>query len=290
MGEGKSRMTNRRAARVLGFGLLMACASWAQPAPAAPPMPVMPPGAMQPDAHNTQRELSDLFRRYPPNLRRVLALDPTLLTNQAYLVPYPALAGFLSTHPEIARSPTFYVGGPDPERPPDSTAEIAHTWENVVSETEATLAGIMAMCLIAWLIRSFIDYRRWGRVTRVQTEAHTKLLDRFSNNEDLLAYVNSPAGSKFLQSTPIALDSGPRSVAAPLGRILWTVQGGVVLVAVGIGLEIVSRQSRYPVQEPLHALGILAVSLGLGFVISAIISFVISQRLGLIERRQAPTG
>ncbi len=250
----------------------------------------MPPVTVlreQPDAHNTQRELGDLFRRLPPNLRSVLALDPTLLTNQAYLVPYPALAAFLSTHPEIARNPTFYVGNPDSERPPDTTAEIAHTWDNVVSETEATLAGIMAMCLIAWLIRSFIDYRRWGRVTRVQTEAHTKLLDRFSNNEDLLAYVNSPAGSKFLQSAPISLDSGPRSVAAPLGRILWTVQGGVVLVALGLGLEVVSRQSSYPVREPLHSLGILAMALGIGFVISAIISFVISQRLGLIESRPA---
>jgi len=245
---------------------------------------------MQPDAQNTRRELSDLFRHYPPNLKSVLALDPGLMTNQSFLAPYPALAAFLSAHPEVARNPTFYVGNPESERVPDTTAEIAHTWENMVSETEAAFAGIMAMCLLAWLIRSFIDYRRWGRVTRVQTEAHTKLLDRFSNNEDLLAYVNSPAGSKFLQSAPISLDAGPRNVAAPLGRILWTVQGGVVLIALGIGLEVVSRQSTYPIQEPLHALGILAMALGIGFVISAIISFVISHRLGLIERRQAPTG
>jgi hypothetical protein len=35
--------------------------------------------------------------------------------------------------------------------------------------------------------------------------------------------------------------------------------------------------------QPLHALGVLGIALGLGFLVSAIISFVISQRLGLIE-------
>jgi hypothetical protein len=117
----------------------------------------------------------------------------------------------------------------------------------------------------------------------VQTDAHTKLLDRFTANEDLLAYIQSPAGAKFLESSPIALDAAPRSVGAPLGRILWSVQGGVVLVAGGIGLEVVSGRVTDSASQPLQALGVLAIALGLGFVISAIISFVISRRLGLIE-------
>ncbi|HVP47038.1 MAG TPA: hypothetical protein VMT32_10665, partial [Bryobacteraceae bacterium] len=78
--------------------------------------------------------------------------------------------------------------------------------------------------------------------------------------------------------------AGPRSVGAPLGRILWSVQGGVVLMAGGIGLQVVSGRVADDASQPLHALGVLAIALGLGFVISAIISFVISQRLGLIEK------
>jgi hypothetical protein len=72
-------------------------------------------------------------------------------------------------------------------------------------------------------------------------------------------------------------------VGAPLGRILWSVQGGVVLMAGGIGLQVVSARVADAASQPLHALGVLGIALGLGFVISAIISFVISQRLGLIE-------
>jgi len=117
----------------------------------------------------------------------------------------------------------------------------------------------------------------------VQTDVHTKLLDRFTANEDLVAYIQSPAGSKFLESSPIKLDPGPRIMGAPLSRILWSVQGGLVLVALGIGLQVVRRGVTDEAAQPMHALGVLAIALGLGFLISAIISYVISQRLGLIE-------
>jgi hypothetical protein len=137
------------------------------------------------------------------------------------------------------------------------------------------------------LTKTLIDYRRWNRLSKVQTEVHTKLLDRFSNNEDVLAYIKSPAGSRFLESAPIALDAGPRSIGAPLGRILWSVQAGVVLVAGGVGMIIVAGRVAEEAAQPMHALGTLGIALGLGFVISALVSYLISHRLGLIER-QAP--
>ena len=71
-------------------------------------------------------------------------------------------------------------------------------------------------------------------------------------------------------------------MGAPLARILWSVQGGVVLMAGGVGMWVVSTRVTDG-SEPLQALGVLGIALGLGFVISAIISYVISQRLGLIE-------
>ena len=242
----------------------------------------------QPDAQRTQQELSNLLQRYPPTLRSVLALDPSLLTNQSYLAPYPALAKFLNQHPEIVRNPTFYIGEPEPR--PDRSTERARVWENMVIDV-AVLAGFsLAICLIAWLIRNLIDYRRWNRLTNVQIDVHSRLMDRFTNNEDLLAYINSGAGSKFLESAPIRLDAGPSNLAAPLGRILWTVQAGIVLGTLGIGLEVVSRRIAYEAAQPLHVLGVLGMALGLGLVISAIISYVISRRLGLVDRPNTPAG
>src|SRR5687767_1408112 len=134
-----------------------------------------------------------------------------------------------------------------------------------------TIAG-----LLTWIIRTFIDYRRWLRVSRVQTEVHNKLLERFAGTGDLLAYVQSPAGRRFLESAPIPLDPGPRSVAAPFGRILWSVQAGVVFTVLGLGFEVVSRRVIPDVGQPLAVFGVLAIALGLGFVASGAVSYILS--------------
>lgn len=248
-----------------------------------PPAP--PAGAFdQPDAQRTREELSRLLERYPPALRGVLGLDASLLTNQTYLAPYPALLNFLNAHPEIARNPAFYVGEDGPfNRPKDREARVLDLWEGVLGGLAGFIAAGIVIGLLTWLIRTVINYRRWNRLAKVQTDTHAKLLDRFTTNEDLLAYLQSPAGARFLESTPITLDPGPRSVGAPLGRILWSVQAGLVLASLGIGLTMISKRVSVFGSEPFQALGVLAIALGLGFVISAIISFMISHRLGLIE-------
>jgi hypothetical protein len=273
------------------IGLLPSSPAWAQGQKSAA---VVEPSAAivtieQPDAQRTREELSRLLEHYPPALHGVLALDPSLLSNPAYLAPYPALVSFLSAHPEIGRNPSFYVGEGSRSRfTQDHATQVTDLWRELLTNLSIFAGFGMAVGLLVWLTRTLVDYRRWSRLARVQTEVHTKLLDRFATNEDLRAYIQSPAGSKFLQSSPIALDPGPRSVGAPLGRILWSVQGGLVLVAGGIGLQMVSARVADDASQPLHALGVLAIALGLGFVISAIISFVISQRLGLIEIATQP--
>jgi len=261
--------------RLLVVGLLALGIAAAQPKHQAPEVTIQ-------DAQQTRGELNDLLQKYPPAVGRVLAIDPSLLGNGPYLEPYPALKSFLDAHPEISRNPSFYLADHEPRsRANDPTAEM---WRQTMGDLTGFIAGGMAIGMVVWLMRTFVDYKRWSRMARVQTEAHTKLLDRFTANEDLLRYIQSPAGAKFLESAPIPLDSGPRTVGAPMGRILWSVQGGVVMIAGGIGLEIIATRATDSAQ-PLMALGALALSLGVGFVASAAISFVLSRRLGLIEPR-----
>jgi hypothetical protein len=238
----------------------------------------------QPDAQRVQAELNSLLERYPPTLHGALRQDPSLLGNQAYLAPYPALVSFLNAHPEIVRNGAFYVGDRPWEQPRDHQSQVLEMWRDVMGGIAAFVAFGLGVGLLTWLVRTGVDYRRWKHLAKVQTEAHTKLLDRFTANEDLLAYIKSPAGSKFLESTPIRLDAAPKNLGAPLGRILWSVQGGVVLIAAGVGLGFVSRQfAPEDAGAPIQALAVLAVALGLGFVVSAALSFFLSRKLGLIE-------
>jgi hypothetical protein len=234
----------------------------------------------------TREELHSILERYPPEVGRVLMLDPTLLRNESWLATYPALAGFLTAHPEVAHSPGFFLehfslpGTP----PPTATERLwSAMMESFVMFTTITIFMLVAM----WFARTIIEHRRWSRMSRMQAEVHTKLMDRLTGNEELLAYIQTPAGKKFLESAPIQLDS-VRSVSAPVGRILWSVQIGLVVAAAGIGLLVIAASVEKELVSALYSLGILAISIGGGFVLSAVVSFLLSKRFGLLENGQGP--
>jgi hypothetical protein len=239
-------------------------------------------GGEDQNARETRERLMNLFRQYPPSLSEVLRLDPSLLTNEAYLAPYPALAAFLAQHPEIAHNPGFFVG--EVRYNPNDTSTTFRKL-NMVENTMsgfAVLTGFITFVLVV------------GWLARVQTEVHTKLLDRFTSNDELLAYIQTPVGRRFLESAPIPLDEGPRSFSAPVGRILWSIQAGLVIGLAGLGLLYIS--SRMAAQNGEFAdiaqlpfiIGMLALAIGVGFVLSAGVSYMLSHRLGLFER-PAPT-
>jgi hypothetical protein len=241
------------------------------------------------DARQTRERFKEVLNRYPPTLGRVLKLDPSLLGNQAYLAPYPGLQAFMKQHPEIAYNAGFFLEhvriNTEYYSPPDERTQALRMWNDVLGGLMFFLVFLVVTGTLVWLVRTLINYRRWHRLSKVQTEAHTKLLDRFASNEDLIAYVQTPAGRRFLESAPITIDTEPRAMSAPFTRILWSVQAGVVLTAAGLGLQFVSRRVMEEVAQMLFVIGVLVLSLGLGFIVSAAVAYVLSSRLGLFERR-----
>jgi len=241
------------------------------------------------DSRETREAFHATLQRYPTEVSRVLKLDPSLMANQSYLANYPALASFLAQHPEIAHSPAFYLDNiyvGEEARGENSSERV---WRSTMEGLSIFAVLALVTGVLTWLVRTLIDHRRWSRMSKVQAEVHNKLMDRFTANEDLLAYIQTPAGKRFLESAPIALDGAPRAVSAPVGRILWSVQVGLVLAAAGVGMEFVSGSVEKTVQQPLFAMGVLAISIGIGFVVSAIVSYVLSRRLGLWETAAVTT-
>jgi len=241
------------------------------------------------DAEHTREGLRAILRQYPPSLADVLRLDPSLLANQAYLAPYPQLSAFLAAHPTIAHNPGFFVGAARSEWDQYNTRNGQAMRE--FSEDFAGLlvfSGIMAFLgLIAWGIRNLVEHRRWLRVSKVQSDAHAKIFDRLSsNNEDLLAYLQSPAGQRFLESAPLSVE-GARSVAAPVGRILFAAQAGTVVGFLGLGVWYASgRLAANPdvadAAPFLLTASLIIIAIGLGLIVSAGIAYALSRRMGLL--------
>lgn len=233
--------------------------------------------------YTTRDQLTGILRGSPSELATIIVLDPTLLSNDAFLSGYPELARFVSEHPEVRRNPRFYLAEfPDPGAR-RSTA-VDEVLEGLIILGTFTLIAFA----LAWLVRTTIEQKRWNRLSQRQSEVHNKILDRFSSSEELLAYVRSPAGARFLESAPIPLHAEKEPQNAPYARIIWSIQLGVVVVAGALGMLVVSGRFEAESAQGFFAMGVIALCVGLGFIGSAIVSIVLPRRLGMWQAPSAP--
>jgi len=255
---------------------------------------ILVPGDLnQQKAEDIRRAFRETMQRYPPALGQVLKLDPSLMANPAYLAPYPVLVEFIKLHPEVQRYPSYFLGYVETgyyyqrDEPQDPVLQhqrdVMRMWENTFEGISIFFVFLTMALGLGWAVKYFIGHRRWIRTAKVQTEMHSRLLERFSSNDELLAYVQSPAGARFLQALPSVPAENGHSVAAPISRILWSVQAGLVLACGGIGLLFIKRHVMDDVAQMMFAMGTLGVSIGIGFALAALASFAISRRLGLLD-------
>ena len=308
----KGRVINGILSAIVVVAFMPASLGVAQqrPAAAAASAASAAPVPNERDLAATQSELIHLLR-LSPTLTTVVSHDPSLLSNQEYVAKNnPQLAAFLAEHPEVARNPDFYLfshlkhenGQPDEtleravwpdvyrsQNPPSSFDRV---WSDMVPLI-AFGCGLVAIILLA---RMFIDNRRWSRIFKMQSDVHGRLIERFTNNQELAAYMETEAGRKFLEAAPIPVEfeQKPR-VPSAVARIMTPLQAGIVMVLLGLGL--LSLQQAGPdTQEPMRVLGTLVLAPGIGFIISAGVSWLLAWRLGLMpegtaqSRPDSPSG
>lgn len=217
----------------------------------------------------------NLLNNHPPELSTILVLDPSLLSNDGFLTAYPDLAKFVADYPEVRRNPRFYL---ESFKVPGEGSRILDEMFEVAATSSIFLIIIFA---IFWLVRTIVEQKRWSRLSKTQAEVHNKILDRFSTSEELLEYVRSPAGTKFLESAPIPLHAEQAPQNAQVTRIMWSLQLGIVVMAAAIGMLLVSTRFEAEASHGFFALGFIGLCIGAGFIASAVVTLVVSRRLGL---------
>lgn len=248
----------------------------------------------QKDVAALQDELLQLIRT-SPTLAEVVAHDPSLLANGEYVSRNnPQLAQFLQAHPEIAQNPDYYLfnnlhGENEqpaqnlerklwPQMAGDPGSAIEH---EIISDGTPFLVFVCILGALLWLTHVLLENRRWSRIFKLQTDVHGKLLERFGTSQEVLTYMGTEAGKRFLEATPIAVGFEHQSVPSPVGRVLTPLQIGIVMVLLGLGLLLL-RHSVPDGAAPLLVLGTIVLMPGLGFIISAGITWVLARRLGLM--------
>lgn len=154
------------------------------------------------------------------------------------------------------------------------------------SDMAASIMGFTLFSATAWVIWAVVNNRRRVKVAETQAQMHTKLLEKFGSSQEMIAYLNSEAGAKFLDSASI-------EQAKPFGRVLGSVQAGLILFLLGIAMLFVRftmpSVGWNAVEQAQTAHGFLAFSflllaLGLGFLASAAVSYRLSKKWGLLDR------
>jgi len=133
-----------------------------------------------------------------------------------------------------------------------------------------------AFSFVVWTITTNI---RRAKTARIVADLHGKVLEKCAGSQELMGYVQSDAGRRFLESAA----SGQ---ANPAGRILNAVQAGTILALLGGGFIVSSRLNR-DLDSIFVTFGFLVMALGLGFLVSAAISYFLCKSWGLLNQAEA---
>jgi hypothetical protein len=131
------------------------------------------------------------------------------------------------------------------------------------------------MLITLWIIRALLATWRYNRLIKAQAEIQSRLLDKLGGSEEMVRYLESGAGRQLLEAPP-----AERS--RPFGRILGSLQAGVILTLAGAGFLFLRGQ--FPEEgDGFAVLGTLGLALGLGFVASGALAYFLSRSWGLLD-------
>jgi hypothetical protein len=265
-----------------------------------PAVSANPPQMSEKDLAALQDQLLQGLR-VSPTLAEVVARDPSLLSNAEYVNRNnPELGRFLQAHPEIAHNPDFYLfNNLHGEHEPPSQALERKLWPEISdlrpSGIDADLINsgvpfLVFVCILGallWLTHVLLENRRWNRIFKLQTDVHGRLIERFGTSQEVLTYMGTDAGKRFLEATPIAVGfERQQPVPSPVARVLTPLQIGVVMTLLGVGL-LSLRHSLTGNGGAFLVIGTVVLMPGLGFIISAGITWVLARHLGLMPDRGA---
>jgi len=133
--------------------------------------------------------------------------------------------------------------------------------------------------VVGWVFKMAYANARQKRMLALQGEMQRRLLEKFDSTEGLVAFMNSEAGRRFSEFEIVEPTS-------PYAKILGSVQVGVILSLASIGMLVIDSRIEVP-GEGLTVVGILGLTIGIGFLISSAISYALSKSWGLINGHRA---
>jgi hypothetical protein len=138
-------------------------------------------------------------------------------------------------------------------------------WTVILILGELAFAGF-----IIWIVVRSRESRM-----RQRSEERTRILERFSSGQEMIEFLNSSAGARYLELL------GER-VSHPIKALSATVAAGIISIFAGGAFQIVSRFVPDYIQMGFRTAGTLGLLVGVGILASAAISAWLYRRAGLM--------
>ncbi|HSR67654.1 MAG TPA: hypothetical protein VLU25_06910 [Acidobacteriota bacterium] len=140
-------------------------------------------------------------------------------------------------------------------------------------EIDAIL-GVSVVCtLIGWIFYVISNWWLQNRRLTLTMEFHKRLLDRMGNSEEFGRFLESQAGQNMMQS--LSEQPVPRFLGG--SGVLRALQASVVFLM--LSLAMFALRWIYPLDEGYLVMGILTMAVGLGLLLSSLLSYGLRDRL-----------
>lgn len=127
------------------------------------------------------------------------------------------------------------------------------------------LLGVMVSMFLAVLYIIATAMRR-----KQQNEMQRHMLDKFASAKDFAEFLQSPVGQKYVMSFS-------ETATSPSNAILVSVRTGVVLMFAGAAIAATVQATTR--NSYVWALGVVITCLGIGFLVSAAISYWLAKKM-----------
>ena len=144
---------------------------------------------------------------------------------------------------------------------------------------------LSAMTAFYLIIAAGFNARKAGILIRARAELQTKVLDRLGSGREVIEFSQTEGGKQFIEALSVESLEGNPSKGSPTERILGSIQKGIILTLLGLGFLLLAE--KFQKDDPgdvFMVIGTVGLSLGIGFLLSAGVSYRLSRSMGLLAK------
>jgi len=145
------------------------------------------------------------------------------------------------------------------------------------------LLSLMASLYL--IVAAGLNGRRASALIRSRADLHAKLLDRLGSGREMVEFCQTEGGKRFIEGLSMGTVDSLASKGSPPERILGSIQKGIILTLLGLGfLSLAWKYQRDDPGDVFMVIGVVGLSLGIGFLLSASVSYRLSRSMGLLGK------